>query len=195
MEKKITTELTATSIISKAQIENYLEWTANDDTEDALIADLVEGAIRLCEDHTGEAFGEKTVEVWVRSDDLDEDDRVDLPFPPFGEMTSVTPYDVENTAGDALVLNTGYYLNGLKKKSIKLLTEKFLVGSDLDQSYWKIIYTCGYDISEVTEAIPETYKYVIMELVRRWYKREEKQGVISEDLKADLDIICGNTVL
>lgn len=194
MQIKVITELTATSIVTKAQMRNYLEFTATDAIEDTLIETLLKGAVNLCEQYTGEAFGQKTIEVFLQVTDLDEDQRIDLPMSPFGAMTSVTPLDVEGTAGTALVLNTGYYLNGNNKKSIKLLTQSFLVGTSTIDSYYKVRYTCGYGITGVTENIPEAYLFAIMEQVKRWYEREFT-GKLDKDIMKMLDLICGNTMI
>lgn len=172
MEIKIITDLNALLVVTLANMRNYLEFTSTDATEDTLITMLIKAAVKLCENFTGEAFGEKTVEVFVNVTELDSDQRIDLPLYPFGAMTSVTPIDVEGTEGEELVLNTGYYLNGNQRKSIKLLTQSFLVGTDSKESYYKIRYTCGYGITSTTELIPEVYQFAVMEQVRLWYVRE-----------------------
>ena len=170
MDRKIITEATATDIVSLANMRNYLEFTAVDTTEDALITTLLKAAVRMCEDFTGEAFGTKTVEVQVAHDELDEDWRVDLPYYPFDEMSSVKSVDVESTE-TALTLNTDYYLNGLEKKSIRFMTISTIVGAEKFKGWYKVRYSAGYNGTN-TEPIPELYKFAIMEQVKRWYERE-----------------------
>jgi len=198
MEVKVITDLTATNVISLANLRNYLEFTETDATEDTLITSMLKSAVRLCEQYTGEAFGEKTIEVLIPHSDLDENWRIDLPFAPFGVMANGYPYtvDVEGTEGDAMTLNTDYYLNGLNKKNIKFMTLSTLIGVEEFNGWYKCRYTCGYGISGVTETIPEPYIQAMMEQVRNWYERKEDYTpVLDYQVMRILDIVSENGVI
>ncbi len=192
MEVKVITDTVALSVVGLANMRNFLEFTATDTTEDALITTLIKGAVKLCEEVTGEAFGEKTIELFVSSNEL-INGSFDLPYYPFGSMTSVIPIDIEGTESDALVLNTGYYLSGNQQKNIKLLTSSFLIGVDNEESFYKIRYKCGYDITDTTEVIPESYKEAIMDQVRLWYKRASDGQEYTMDLDYSIKMILNIT--
>ena len=191
MDVRVTTDLAAEPIL-KAEMRNYLEFTATDTTEDTLIESMIKSARILLERKSNLSFGAKTLQVLFRAEEL-INDSVMLPYSPLISITSVKAVDAEETK-TALTLNSGYFKRGLKNVELIIsYSGTGLVGSDLSGSDIEVIYVTGYG-NAATETLPETWRELIRRQVKIWYLRGDEANYTELDfsIKMAADSLSNN---
>jgi len=196
VEIKVITDI-ETEPVTTAIAKNHLKASyGTDTTEDALIASMVKAARQLIEEHCDRSLGEKTIDIFFHSDEI-QAKRVRLPGGPHGDFTHVKSIDQEGTE-TTLTLNTDYYKRGLQFKELEFLSASvnpWSEGDSLSDDY-VIRLVAGYGISETTETLPEGYKQAILKQVAEWYvNREDYVPVLSSGVKRILNQLTGNCYL
>jgi uncharacterized phiE125 gp8 family phage protein len=110
-------EITAdyTNMIVEADYQEYIRYDGTDQA--ALMPILIESAIRQAEAYCNATFGLKTYEALFSN--VISGCNIYLPFAPILSVESVSVVDLEG-AETLLVLNTGYYIQGLSRKYLIL---------------------------------------------------------------------------
>jgi len=195
MDVRVTTDISAEPIL-KAEMRNYLEFTATDTTEDTLIESMIKSARIMLEKRMNIAVAEKTLTVLFRAGEV-INDSVILPYSPFIAITSVKAVDTQGTK-TTLTLNSTYFKRGINNLEIYISYNGtgIGVGSNISGSDIEVIYTCGYG-NAGTETLPETIRELIRRQVKIWYLREDDTNTIdlSMSIKQGADLLSNNVWL
>ncbi len=192
MEVKTTTDLSAEPILLAAA-KNYIKATYGTDTvEDALIESMIKTARQLCEKYTNKSLGEKTLDIFYRSDEI-INNSVKLPYGPHKSITSVSRINQQGTA-TALVLNTSYYSRGQSFLELEFLSNTinpWQEGSFLADDF-KVTLVAGYGAAG-TEALPQIFISAMYKLIGEWYlSREDYIPTLTSTVKRLLDSVSLN---
>jgi uncharacterized phiE125 gp8 family phage protein len=176
------TRLTLTSVtkanpISVAEVRLYSR-IPNIASEDTLIQQQIDGAVRWVEEYIGKAINvnTQTLQVWNFADERDLDGTtlyLDL-VGPVRSVTSVKAYSEDNTE-TTLVADTDYYL--LKGDRLRVLN-----AGTYDSL--EVVYVAGMQTVEITNNIKEAIYKLVDELYK--HKGISVTGTIVANLKANL---------
>jgi uncharacterized phiE125 gp8 family phage protein len=176
------TRLTLTSVtkanpISVAEVRLYSR-IPNIASEDTLIQQQIDGAVRWVEEYIGKAINvnTQTLQVWNFADERDLDGTtlyLDL-VGPVRSVTSVKAYSEDNTE-TTLVADTDYYL--LKGDRLRVLN-----AGTYDSL--EVVYVAGMQTVEITSNIKEAIYKLVDELYK--HKGISVTGTIVANLKANL---------
>jgi len=166
MQIRIKTDLT-TEPLTLAVMKHFLKYeegeadAENLTAEESFINAMISSVRTILEKRTGLVFAEKVMEILFDTDDYP----FVIPVSPIISVDKVITIDYQGTESDALVLNTGYYKEGMYEI---LLTVPGIIKS----SKLKATVTVGYKAG-VTEILPVALMDAMKTQVFQWYENRD----------------------
>ena len=162
-----------TGMITEAEYQEYLRFDGSDQSE--VINTFIESAIREAEAYCNASFGNKSFTVHYNQ--VTTGKALYLPFAPILNVTSVKRIKSDGTETE-LVLNSDYYLQGLKRKYITIVSQ-----TESTNTYTTPSYLVSYSAGNIT---PSNTNAKIKEAILQ---------IMSDNFENRDDIMVGSSVV
>ena len=174
---KVTTAAAALPVTA-AELAELLKLTGND--ENAVLTRYLEAATKLAETHTGRAFVNRTLEVWL--DAFPVTDKLLLPIAPVSAISSVQYY-ADGEATPTAFASTNYIADLVSSPARVVLEKGSTWPTDLRSANAVVItLTAGYGDAD---DVPEAIKAAILSIAAEAYHAQGAQ-VEAEDMRRKL---------